>query len=110
MDYKKIISGTTKNELKNALEAIEEIIKIDNRYKNAYFWEPHWRAHERRCAEKSDKISFSIGENQFSYWYSYRETCRNCYFEKETKANDIITTMRTIRTLHKYILKKLEEN
>ena len=109
MNYTKVIAKASDVERNDALNKILKIQAVEAYYQGSFFWIPKGNADTRKRRTRDEKISFKLGDDFFSYRYQYKETCSNCYFNKQIARNGIRITMRTINVLALYLKKEMEK-
>lgn len=101
MEYPKL-------EATEVLQICNEVIELQEKMRNCYFWEPggNRRSREKREEWNSQVFFFSYGENHYTFIQKTSMSYRNCYFSSCFQINGVQKNLRLVRKL----LKEVEQD
>lgn len=100
--------------LEKIKEEAEEYIYLNEKFKNAYFWETPGKKERRREIEADNYIEFEINNRYISLYLNFylHVSCSYFYVYKKVIINNKKTNLRAVRQVLKEIelLKNFIEN
>lgn len=78
---------------------LEDIIATHDKYKKAFFWNPHPNAASRRNAEFDYKYIFEKEGKTYEIHQRYEESCKNCYYSLTVYVDGDKKDIRAVKKL-----------
>ena len=113
-EYKEEFLNDFERMLEKIKEEAEEYIYLNEKFKNAYFWETPGKKERRREIEADNYIEFEINNRYISLYLNFylHVSCSYFYVYKKVIINNKKTNLRAVRQVLKEIelLKNFIEN